>query len=157
MKLKSALAISIALNVGLGITVRKLLSRRKGKPLPRRRPDFDKIEHCLKKALASPPYEDLFELRDFKAKEWICGASLIHRIDDISPHWDTLEELVHYVMKSCDVPGRPSGWVSDPKDNQRMIGTSIEFGYSPEVGYNHPNELYIDREIEKESEQGPSA
>jgi len=123
----------------------------RGKSLPTEKPDFAKIEKELRATLTQPGIAFVLELGDFKVKEWICQAVLLHKVKDIMPHWNKITEVVNSVAKKCHVPGRAAGYYIDPQDPQRMIGTTIEFGYSTEVGYDYENEFHKGRKEQEKS------
>ena len=136
------LAISLVANAVLGISLYRVLQSRRGRPLPRQKPVFIVVERELQSVMAEPAFAEILEFGRFEAKEWICAVVILHKVDDIRPHWDKIVQIVSRVSKTCEIPGRPSGWQFDPDDPQRMTGTILQFGYSPEVGYRHPNEFY---------------
>jgi hypothetical protein len=116
----------------------------KGKALPAEEPDFAKIKRELQSVMAKPEIAAVLELGEFKTKTWICEAVLLHKVKDMKPYWSKIEEVVNTVSAQCKVPGRAAGWYADPHDPQRFIGTTVQFGYSREVGYDYENELYKD-------------
>jgi len=138
-----ALCASVAANALLGIVLYQVLQSRGGKPLPSQKPDFAAVEAELSRQLAEPEVAKVIRLEKFVAKDWICMAVLIHKEKNMGPHWQRISQLVEEVSSKCKIPGRTSGRVelADPQDPRRMTGTTIEFGYSPEVGYRHPNEF----------------
>lgn len=142
-----ALYASVVANGLLGIVLYQVLQSRGGKPLPSQKPDFAAVEAELSRQLAEPEVAKVIRLEKFVAKDWICMAVLIHKEKNMGPHLQRVSQLVREVSSKCKIPGRTAGWVADPQDPRRMTGTTIEFGYSPEVGYRHPNEFYRDREI----------
>lgn len=143
-------AASLILNAILACVVFRLLARRNGKPLPRKKPDFAEVERVLAAATGGPELAEFFDLDQFEAKEWLCQAILIHKVVDIHPHWNKIERLVRQVEQACAIPGRVAGCTFDLENPQRMMGTTLQFGYSSEVGYSHPNEFY--EELQKKTE-----
>jgi len=122
----------------------------RGKKLPVMEPDFAAVEASLRAVLAAPDAGGVVGFDGFDAKQWLCQARLRHQVTDISQHWGTIERVVSSVATQCGVPGRVAGEYRDPNDRQRTVGEILEFGYSPEVGYDHPNEFFS-RLSEKEA------
>ncbi len=121
----------------------------KGKKLPEQKPDFAPVEAALKAALSAPELAALVALDGFEVREWVAEAKLLHKVEDLRNDWEKLEGLVNAVSRECGLPGRPAGWYWDPDDIQRMIGTTLHFGYSKEVGYDHENDFHTPREEAK--------
>lgn len=140
--MKRLLAGSLLLNVVLLILVAFAWLRLGGRSLPSTPPDFQAIQRSLSTHLQEPGYASLLKLESFESKQWLCQAKLVYQVKDIQPHWSQLETLVRSVKRECSVPGRVAGEHLDPADHSHIIGAVIEFGYSPEVGYRHPNEFY---------------
>jgi hypothetical protein len=140
-----ALGVSIAVNIGLlcylALTHGKL-GKAGPKPLPKGKPDFEKIEDALREELAAPETHGLFELLSFEAREWLCHVELRDKFKDQTKEtWGKLESIVRRVSSRCGVPGRTAGWVCDSRDPRRLVGHSLQFGYSLEVGYARENEF----------------
>ncbi len=146
--MRRLLYLSLAVNAALfallwraNRTVRDL----KPLPLPTTKPDFGLVEYELRRLVAEPRFASVLSLSDFHSKDWLCRVTPIHAVPNIDEHWHLLEEVVQTTTERCKMPGRVSGWHSDDADPQRCIGTKLEFGYSPEVGYAHPNEFHKHR------------
>ena len=142
--LNVALTLSLIANAVLGVLFYRVLRMSRGMPLPRKKPDFSFLERELSAVLKEPEFSEIVELHQFETKEWICAAVLVHRVEDIRPHWEKINHLVKRVSVTCKVPGRIAGWYSDPNDPRKEIGTIVQFGYSQEVGYRQPNEFYVE-------------
>lgn len=141
--MKYALIFSILLNLLLiGFLAYEYNHEPGLKPLPDKKPDFNKVEGELREALSKPENAELFELMKFNHDDWICRASILEKYEKpSSEHWSRLQDIVNRVSISCAIPGRQSGWVADPEDPSRFIGTYIEFGYSNDLGYDRKNTL----------------
>lgn len=135
------LAISVLLNAALGTAVVRLLRRRRGRPLPRRRPDFPSVESALREAAARPGVAAALRVESFEARQWLCRAEVRHLGGSSHDAFEAVVALVSDVSRRCQLPGRVAGTFGDPGDRPRMVGNIIEFGYSSEVGYRHRNEF----------------
>ena len=156
MKLKIALAISLGLNVAMIVVLLGHCRPRAEWPkqLPDQKPDFAAIEAALKDELALPAHAELFELMSFESRQWLCQARIREKFDEpFGEHYRTLDAIVDSVRTKCKVPGRRAGWVFDPEDHRTLIGSSIEFGYSREVGYVHDNEFIVDYSEERRQDE----
>jgi len=151
------LAASLLINAALIAASGRLWLRCHGKPLPRRKPDFDAIELALTHELKRRSLDDVVELTRFERRDWICRATLTHRVADIHAHWSEILSLLQAVSRQCNLPARPAGWAFDPTEPDRMTGTLLEFGYSPEVGYHHHNEFASDAALELPARQDAPA
>jgi len=113
----------------------------KGRRLPAQPPDFPAVEEALSRALAEPEAAAAFALEGFEAKTWLCEVRLRH--DAMTrERWAVLEGVVGAVAAATGLPGRVAGHYLDPSDTQRIVGHTLQFGYSKEVGYDHGNEFY---------------
>ncbi|MHC4871746.1 MAG: hypothetical protein ACYTFY_07865 [Planctomycetota bacterium] len=142
--MNTALVISIILNIFFIIIILAYYIPRinRSKKLPEAKPDFVAIKTALEKELEKPGNKELFELMSFETKTWLCRASIKENFDNPSKeNWEKLQEIVGEVKSECKIPGRQGGWVQSPENPRLNIGTTIEFGYSSEVGYNHKNEF----------------
>ena len=135
------LTASLIGNAALLVACAYFYFRCQGKPLPRRKPDFDSIELALSRELTRRSLTDVVELTRFECRDWICRATLTHYVADIHAHWHEIIGLLTAVSRQCGVPARPAGWAFDPTEPDRMTGTIVEFGYSRETGYHHSNEF----------------
>jgi len=134
------LTISLIGNAVLGGAIFYLFPRRKGGPLPRRKPDFQSVERELKDLLDGAEFHEYFELLGFEVGEWLCRAFLGFRKQAAEPaDWPLAQDLVHRVREKTGLPGRTAGHLMDPETGRTLIAVILEFGYSREVGYDHPN------------------
>jgi len=140
--MKRLLALSLLLNLLFLILLGLAYRRLGGKTLPSRPPDFSMIQQSLSTHLSQPDYASVLKLDSFESKKWLCRSKLVYQVTNFQPHWQQLQALVRSVSHECSVPGRIAGSYLDPSDPSRIIGATVEFGYSPEVGYRHPNEFY---------------
>ena len=137
-----SLAVNAALLAALFAATRRL--RAMGpKPLPRVKPDFAAVENELVALLKQPKYALELSLKSFAARVWICQVKVLH-VNAETLQWSTLEDLVVTVSQRMKIPGRVAGSCCDDSKPPRFIGNTLEFGYSPEVGYGHANELHAE-------------
>jgi hypothetical protein len=137
-----SLALNATLLAALFFASRRIRAMRP-RPLPRIKPDFAAIENEIVEILKQPEYAPHLSLVSFEARVWICQVKVLH-VDAQTFEWSTLEDLVRTVSQRIKIPGRPAGWHCDDSRPPRYMGSTLEFGYSPEVGYAHPNEFYED-------------
>lgn len=138
--MKYALIISLALNVCLLIAVVRFWPTWGwGRRMPSRKPDFGAVRTCLLEFLAQPEYEGVFALQSFDHRTWLSRALLQYKGGDDQERSAKLREIVAEVSRKCGIPGRSSGVFCDAE--RRIIGSTVEFGYSREVGYGIDNEF----------------
>lgn len=137
--MKYALIFSLILNILLiGFLVYMLINKPGLRPLPDKKLDFTRIEEELRKTLVEPEFAELFELMKFNHDDWLCRAYIREKFEKLTQeHYSKLQDIVNHVSITFDIPGRTAGWVPDPDEPRRFIGTIIEFGYSLEVGYDY--------------------
>jgi hypothetical protein len=120
----------------------------KGKKLPEEKPDFAKVEEALRATVAAPELSALVTLDGFEAREWVAEAKLRESfVERSKTNWDKIYAMVEAVSAQCGIPGRMAGWYSDPEDWRRHIGSTLHFGYSSEVGYDHQNDFFTEEEV----------
>ena len=99
----------------------------------------------MKAALATPELSALYALDSFEAKEWVAEARLRDLfVQGTKEIWDKLYAMIEAVSAETGVPGRSAGTYVDLNDTRRMIGGTLHFGYSSEVGYDHKNDFWTD-------------
>ena len=139
------LAISLCANVVLALRVMRMRQQQpcgRPNPLPEIRPDFERIKAILSEELAKPELSIFFAMKNFNQKNWLCRAEIIERPEcSRTEAYHHVNALVQRMLEACAIPGRIAGWVCDPNDSRKMIGWTIEFGYSHETGYAIPNEF----------------
>ena len=67
---------------------------------------------------------------------WVRSHSAMYAVG-----WIWTDGTAQVAASLGQLPGRVAGSFGDPVDRAQMIGNTIEFGYSSEVGYRHRNEF----------------
>jgi len=102
-------------------------------------PDLIVVEKAVRDELAGTHLSEQVQIAGTQRAIWALRVSLAHRnVEEVPQHRD-VEELVNRVSSSMNIPGRVAGIMTDSERPWIIIGTCVEFGYTHETGYPHPN------------------